>query len=85
MQIAADKRVPKSFAETSVTLSIEGESVTHTVSEWCDLRKIPISRVYSRRRKFNTWEESFSKPNLSYSHTKDRKMGLTISPHKVQV
>lgn len=82
--LPADKKVPKSFAGTDVTLQVGGEKVTRSVEEWCVIRDIPISRIYQRRRKFNTWEDSFSKSNLTYGHTKNSKLNLIMNPRKMQ-
>ncbi len=60
---------PKKFEQTQVTLKVVDETgqtldVTKSVKEWCTERKLIPHRVYMRRKKFTTWEESLSTENL---------------------
>ena len=60
---------PKKFEEQTVTLKIatdtgEKVEVTKSVKDWCIERKLIPHRVYMRRKKFMSWEESLTQENL---------------------
>lgn len=68
------------FSKTEVTL----EDETHTVEKWCELRNIPIDRVYRRRQRLKTWVEAFApvckKKENPYRkfHNGQAKIALTL-------
>ena len=78
--------VSEAFRNEQVTL--DGE--TRSVTEWCSIKGVAVELVYSRRKRFTSWKDSFRPPTklkdnpYTKNHSVAAKDALALREQKLK-